>query len=119
MRGVDEESDDVSYAPPPAAPTPPAVAGGELFFYLPWWAEADAEAVAGVGIVDAGESQADGAAGVAGDVKVIAAAADGAVVVVGQVEFLMAAFGVEVIQHNFPHATTHICHSESIAARSP
>ena len=78
-------------------------------------AEANAEAVAGVGVALALQAQADGAAGVAGDVEVVAAATDRPVVLFGEVQLFVTPCGVEVVEDDFPDAAAHVGQSKTVA----
>ena len=63
-----------------------------------------------------GQTKADGTAGVARNVEVIASATDRARVFLHGVKFFVTAFGIEVVQNDFPHATAHVGHSKPVAA---
>ena len=77
--------------------------------------EADAEAVAGIRVRIAHQAQSNGAAGIAGYVKVISTSADRATILGDQIRFLMPAFGIKVIEDHFPDAAAHVGQSKSIA----
>ena len=83
-------------------------------------AQADAEAVAGVGVGHALDSQPNGAAGVAGHVEVVAATAHGAghgsLLGVLVVDLFVPAFRIEVIDDELPHAAAHVGQAEAVAA---
>ncbi len=105
-------------AAPIAQPDRPTATGGRgrRSLLADGRTEADAKAVAGVGVARARQPQTDGAAGIAGDVEIVAAAADRPRVLIDDRTAPHGPLGVEVIEDHFPHAPAHVGHAEAVAA---
>ncbi len=75
------------------------------WFYHHATPQANAEAVARVGVTWIAESQANGTAHVAGHIIVVAAPADRPRIPIDEIGLFMRAFRVEMVQNNLPYPT--------------